>query len=86
MNDPGSFWLEQTKSLTWFKEPTKSPEHTWDAKARKIEHTWFEDGQFNVAYNCLDRHLGTPIAKKTALLWQGKAEDKHRTRTTELSG
>jgi acetyl-CoA synthetase len=29
----------------------------------------------NVSYNCLDRHLGTPVAKKTALIWQGEAED-----------
>ncbi|MHC4679664.1 MAG: acetate--CoA ligase [Planctomycetota bacterium] len=75
IDDPDGFWLEQAKSLHWFKEPTRSLEHTWDTKSRRIEHTWFADGQLNVAYNCLDRHLGTPIAKKTALLWQGEAED-----------
>jgi acetyl-CoA synthetase len=75
INDPDSFWLEQAKSLTWFKEPTKSLEYTWDTKARKIEHTWFADGQLNVTVNCLDRHLGTPIAKKTAILWQGDADE-----------
>ncbi|MHC4756873.1 MAG: acetate--CoA ligase, partial [Planctomycetota bacterium] len=72
---PDSFWLEQAKTLSWFKEPTKSLEYTWDTKARKIEHKWFADGELNVSYNCLDRHLGTPIAKKTAILWQGEAED-----------
>jgi acetyl-CoA synthetase len=75
INDPDSFWLEQARSLTWFKEPTKSLEYTWDTKARKIEHTWFADGQLNVTTNCLDRHLGTPIAKKTAILWQGDADE-----------
>ena len=75
VNDPDTFWLEQAKSLTWFKEPTKSLEYNWDTKARKIEHTWFADGKLNVSYNCLDRHLGTPTAKKTAILWQGEAED-----------
>jgi len=75
VNDPDGFWLEQAKSLSWFKEPTKSLEYTWDTKNRKIEHTWFADGTLNVSYNCLDRHLGTPIAKKTALIWQGEAED-----------
>jgi len=75
INDPDAFWLEQAKSLAWFKEPTKSLEYTWNTKARKIEHTWFADGELNVSYNCLDRHLGTPIAKKTAILWQGEAED-----------
>ncbi|MHC4148590.1 MAG: acetate--CoA ligase, partial [Planctomycetota bacterium] len=28
-----------------------------------------------VSYNCLDRHLGTAVAKKTALIWQGETED-----------
>ncbi len=74
IKDPDGFWLEQAKTLSWFKEPTKSLEYTWDTKARKIEHTWFADGQLNVSYNCLDRHLGTPIAKKTAIIWQGDAD------------
>ena len=76
LKDPDGFWLEQAKTLSWSKEPTKSLEYTWDSKARKIEHTWFADGELNVSYNCLDRHLGTPVAKKTAILWQGEAEDK----------
>jgi acetyl-CoA synthetase len=83
VNDPDGFWLEQAKSLSWFKEPTKSLEYTWDTKNRKIEHTWFADGELNVSYNCLDRHLGTPTAKKTALLWQGEAENAVRKFTYE---
>ncbi|MHC4881595.1 MAG: acetate--CoA ligase [Planctomycetota bacterium] len=75
IDDPDGFWLEQAKSLTWFKEPTQSLDYTWDTKARKIEHTWFADGQLNVSYNCLDRHLGTPVENKTAIVWQGEAED-----------
>jgi acetyl-CoA synthetase len=71
INNPNSFWLEQAKTLTWNKFPTKSLEYTWDTKARKIEHKWFADGTLNVSYNCLDRHLGTPVAKKRALVWQG---------------
>jgi len=83
IDDPEGFWLEQAKSIVWFKEPTKALEYTWDTKSRKIEHTWFADGELNVAYNCLDRHLGTPVAKKTALIWQGEAEDAVRKLTYE---
>ena len=83
VNDPDGFWLEQAKRLTWFKEPTKSLEYDWDTKARKIEHSWFADGELNVSYNCLDRHLGTPTAKKTAILWQGEAEDAVKKYTYE---
>ena len=83
INEPETFWLDQAKSLTWFKEPTKALEYDWDTKARKIEHTWFADGKLNVSYNCLDRHLGTPTAKKTAILWQGEAEDAVKKYTYE---
>ncbi len=75
VNDPDRFWLEQAKTLSWFKEPTRGLEYTWDTKARRIEHTWFADGELNISYNCLDRHLNTPVAKKTAILWQGEEED-----------
>ena len=83
ITDPDGFWLDQAKTLTWSKEPSKSLEYTWDTKARKIEHTWFKDGELNVSYNCLDRHLGTPVAKKTAILWQGEAEDAVKKYTYE---
>jgi acetyl-CoA synthetase len=78
LKDPAEFWLEQAKTLSWFKAPTKALEYTWDTKARKVEHTWFADGELNVSYNCLDRHLHTPVENKIAILWQGEEEDKVR--------
>jgi acetyl-CoA synthetase len=83
VSDPNGFWLKQAKSLTWFKEPTKSVEYTWDTAGKKVEHTWFDDGTLNVSYNCLDRHLGTPTAKKLAIIWQGEEEDSVRKYTYE---
>lgn len=83
LNDPDGFWLEQAKIISWFKQPTKGLEYTWDTKARKIEHKCFEDGQLNVTYNCLDRHLRTPVAKKTALIWQGDEDHQVRKYTYE---
>jgi len=75
IKDPDGFWLEQAKTLHWFKEPTKGLKYNWDTRNRIIEHSWFEDGEMNVSYNCLDRHLGTPIENKTAILFQGEGED-----------
>lgn len=83
INNPDEFWLEQAKTITWFKEPTKSLEYTWDTKNRIIEHSWFADGTLNISFNCLDRHLDTPIAKKDAIIWQGEAEDDVRKFTYE---
>jgi acetyl-CoA synthetase len=83
INDSDRFWLEQAKTLTWFKPPTEALRYTWDVANRKVEHTWFADGQLNVSVNCLDRHLGTPTAKKVALIWQGEADAAVRKYTYE---
>ncbi|MDD2774652.1 MAG: acetate--CoA ligase [Gallionella sp.] len=32
-------------------------------------YTWFEDGELNVSYNCLDKHLATQ-AEKTAIIFE----------------
>jgi len=75
IEDCDNFWLEQAETLSWFKKPTKALEYTWNTEARIIRHTWFADGELNASYNCLDRHLNTPIAKKTAIIWQGEPEE-----------
>ncbi len=82
ISDSDGFWLEQAKDLVvWSKEPTIGREYNWDTKARKIEHTWFKDGELNVSYNCLDRHLGTDRENKAALIWQGDEIDEDKTLT-----
>lgn len=78
IHDAHNFWLEQAHTLEWFQKPKKSLEYTWNTKARKIHHTWFEDGKINVSVNCLDRHLKTPVKNKIAILWQGEKDEDVR--------
>jgi len=83
VNDPDGFWLEQAETLDWMKKPTVARKYTWDTKGRNIKHTWFEDGELNITYNCLDRHLKTELRTKPALVWQGEPEDDTLTLTYE---
>ena len=83
IQQPDAFWLEQAETLDWFKKPTIGRRYTWDTDARRIQHTWFEDGQLNVTVNCLDRHLKTATRTKTALIWQGEPENDVKTLTYE---
>ncbi|HEX5400387.1 MAG TPA: acetate--CoA ligase [Verrucomicrobiae bacterium] len=78
VKDPDGFWLEQAATLDWIKKPTKGRKYVWDTAAKRIEHTWFEDGQLNISANCLDRHLKTGTRDKIALLWQGEPENDVR--------
>jgi acetyl-CoA synthetase len=75
IKDPDGFWLEQASTLDWIRKPTKGRKYVWDTAAKKVEHTWFEDGQLNVTVNCLDRHLKTKTRDKIAILWQGEPEN-----------
>ncbi|HKN94166.1 MAG TPA: acetate--CoA ligase [Thermoleophilaceae bacterium] len=55
------FWLDQAKELVeWSKEPTKSLE--WDPP----HCTWFADGELNISYNCLDKHVEAGRGDKVA--------------------
>ncbi len=75
INDSDNFWLEMSETLDWFKSPTLSRKYTWDTENRKIEHTWFEDGQLNLSVNCLDRHL-KDRANQPAIVWQGDEDQE----------
>ena len=64
---PEKFWARQAKEeLVWFKPWKKVLQ--WKEPFAK----WFVGGQLNVCYNCLDRHLETPVANKAALIWEGE--------------
>ena len=75
IQEPDQFWLEEAETLTWVRKPTEALTYVWDTAARKIEHTWFKDGQLNISVNCLDRHLPDK-ADKVALIWQGEPEEE----------
>ena len=78
VKDSHKFWLEQaTNELVWFKKPTKTLEWTWDTSKRKIQHSWFSDGELNLSVNCLDRHLAKN-GNKIAILWQGEKDEEVR--------
>ncbi|MEO0467615.1 MAG: AMP-binding protein, partial [Pseudomonadota bacterium] len=66
--DPEAFWAEHGQRLDWFKPYTKAKEASFELRDFGIK--WFADGELNVSYNCIDRHLETR-GDKTALIWEG---------------
>ena len=78
VEEPEKFWGNVAKELHWFKPWNKVLE--WDAPWAK----WFEGGQINLAYNCLDRHVQSGRANKTALLWEGEPGDLRKLTYQEL--
>jgi acetyl-CoA synthetase len=69
VDDPEGFWGEMAeKFLTWSKPWDKVMDYSYDASNLYIK--WFNGGQLNASYNCLDRHLETR-SDQTAIIWEG---------------
>ena len=80
--DYEGFWARLAReNLDWHKPFTK----TLDESEAPF-YKWFEDGELNVSYNCLDRNLENGNADKTAIIFE--ADDGKVTRVTyrELHG
>ena len=51
------FWSKVAKTqLTWSKDFTKIKNTNYNGE---VSIKWFEDGELNVCYNCVDRHAET---------------------------
>jgi acetyl-CoA synthetase len=66
---PEAFWAARARELTWFRPFRR----TLDWKPPRAR--WFVGGRTNLSYNCLDRHLDTPLRNKAALIWEGEPGD-----------
>ncbi|TDI52474.1 MAG: acetate--CoA ligase [Acidobacteria bacterium] len=68
--DTQAFWKQQALDrITWFKEPTEILD---DSNPPFFK--WFKDGELNLAYNCLDRHL-EKHGDQIAYHWIGEPGD-----------
>ncbi len=78
VRDPEAFWGEHGKRIDWIKPYTKVKNTSFDYHNVSIK--WFEDGELNVAANCVDRHLADK-ADQTAIIWEADdpALSKHIT-------
>ena len=64
--DYAGFWGDlASEHLIWAKPFTKSLD---DSHAPFFK--WFEDGELNASYNCLDRHISTPTEDKVAIIFE----------------
>jgi len=61
------FWMKQAlERVSWFKKPTEILD-----ESNPPFFKWFADGELNISYNCLDRHLETG-GDKVAFYWEGE--------------
>ena len=75
-DDFEGFWARHAKeNLVWNKPFTQVLD-----ESNKPFYKWFADGQLNASANCLDKHIGTPVENKTAIIFE--ADDGTVTKVT----
>lgn len=75
------FWAEQARELLhWHKPFTEVLDWSNPPFAK-----WFDDGELNVAYNCLDRHVLAGHGDRVAINWEGEPGDTRTITYSELT-
>jgi acetyl-CoA synthetase len=79
--DREGFWGDQARELlTWSKPFTQVLDWSNPPFAK-----WFDDGELNVAYNCLDRHVEAGLGDRVAIHWEGEPGDSRSITYAELT-
>ncbi|MFN3649954.1 MAG: acetate--CoA ligase [Armatimonadota bacterium] len=76
--DPEAFWASMAEELHWFRK--------WDTVLRWEAPfaRWFDGGQLNASYNCLDRHVEAGRGDRVAFHWEGEPGDTRTLTYREL--
>lgn len=74
------FWAKQANNLHWHKPFTEVLDWS-DAPVAK----WFADGELNVSYNCLDRHVEAGNGDRTAIFFEGEPGDTRELTYAQLT-
>ncbi len=74
--DYEGFWAQLARdNLSWSRPFSRTLD-----ESNAPFYKWFEDGELNASANCLDRHMGTPVENKTAVIFE--ADDGTVTKTS----
>ncbi len=68
LQNNNEFWADQAQRVDWIKKFTKIKDIKYSKDDVSIK--WFEDGNLNVSYNCIDRHAKNN-PDKVAIIWEG---------------
>jgi acetyl-CoA synthetase len=70
------FWAKLAReNVVWNKPFTRTLD-----QSNAPFYKWFDDGELNASANCLDKHIGTPVENKTAIIFE--ADDGAVTKVT----
>ncbi|WP_374007905.1 acetate--CoA ligase [Leifsonia sp. LS-T14] len=75
------FWADQSRELLHWHTPfTRTLDWSEPPFAK-----WFDDGELNIAFNCLDRHVLAGNGDRVAIHWEGEPGDTRTITYAELT-
>jgi acetyl-CoA synthetase len=77
--DREAFWSEQANRLFWHSAFSEVMDWRDAPFAR-----WFADGELNVTFNCVDRHVLEGFGSQVAIHWEGEPGDSRDITYSEL--
>ncbi len=64
IEQPEVFWEKQARELAWYQFPK-----TILSKNKDDYYQWFEDGELNISYLCIDKHIEDGFGEQTAIVF-----------------
>jgi len=71
INDRALFWREQASEISWYNSPIKTL--STDHNGYPI---WFEDGELNMSYLCIDKHIEAGHGEEVAIYYDSPVTGK----------
>ncbi|MGV0837457.1 propionyl-CoA synthetase [Mycolicibacterium thermoresistibile] len=76
ITDPGAFWADAAKAVTWTREPQEILDDS-----NPPFYRWFPDAELNTCANALDRHVADGRGDQPALIYDSPVTDTKRSYT-----
>ena len=64
INQPEEFWAEQANAIEWYNKPS-----TILSKDENGYPLWYKDGELNICYLALDKHIQDGYGEQTAIIY-----------------
>lgn len=79
ITNPHGFWRKQANALSWSKMPEQILSETFEGQR------WFADGELNLSYLCIDRHIEAGFGDQNAIIYDSPVTNtKEEITFTEL--
>ncbi|KAA0126976.1 propionyl-CoA synthetase [Chryseobacterium sp. SN22] len=76
IEDKENFWKEQAEQIQWFRFPAQIL-----SEGKNDYPQWFSDGELNMCYLCIDKHIEDGFGDQTAIIYDSPVTGQKKTYT-----